>query len=94
MDDKTMLYLVRFDGYLHRYGSENYLLGVYSSRKKAEEAVEKFNADIKEMLGEDFWYIRCIQVYIEGIILDHTYELRVDPDFEVSTQVYLGGYIE
>ena len=91
MDDKTMVYLVRFDGYLNGYGSENYLLGVYSSRKKAEEAVKKLNAEVEEALGEHFWYI---QAYIEGIRLDHTYELRVDPDFEVSTSIYLGGYVE
>lgn len=91
MDDKKMLYLVRFDGYLNGYGSENYLLGVYSTREKAQEAVEKLNAEVKEARGENFWYI---QSYIEEIELDFTYALRTDPDWEVATQVYLGGYIE
>lgn len=90
MDDKTMLYLVRFDGYLMGYGSENYLLGVYSTRKKAEEAVEKFKENLKEKLDAS----SDLLIYTEGIQLDHTYQWKIDPDWGVEAQVYLGGYIE
>ncbi len=91
MDNKTMLYLVHFDGYLMGYGSENYLLGVYSTREKAEEAVEKFKAEVKEAIGGN---IRWIQLDIDAIYLDFTYALRIDPDCYVSTSIFLGGYAE
>lgn len=87
MDDKVMLYLVHFDGHLPNYGSENYLLGVYSTIEKAEEAVMKLSAEV----GENFWSMRPD---IEEVELDFTYALRIHPDLYVSTPIFLGGYAE
>ena len=88
--ETNYVYMVSFDGYLNSYGSESYLLGIYSTQELAEEAVNVFKKRIAER--ED---IDCdIEPDIKAIVVDHTYELRIDPDWEVGTQVYLGGYIE
>ena len=47
------LYVVYYDGYLESWGSEIYILGIYDSKEKAEQAIER-NCDcylygIKEM---------------------------------------------
>ena len=92
MDDKTMVYLVHFDGYLASYGSENYLLGVYSSREKADEAIQKFKDDLKGKIGGDF--LHFVPCNVEGVLIDHTYKWEVDPYWYIATQIFLGGYAE
>lgn len=88
--ENNYVYVVSFDGYLWGYGSESYLLGIYSTQELAEEAVNVFKKHIEER--ED---IDCnIEPDIRAIVVDHTYELRIDPDWGVETQIYLGGYIE
>lgn len=83
-------YMVTFDGYFWGYGTEIYLLGIYSTQELAKEAVDSFKKRIAA--SED---IDCnIEPDIRAIVVDHTYELRIDPDWEVGTAVYLGGYIE
>lgn len=89
--ETNYVYMVSFDGYLNGYGSESYLLGIYSTQELAEEAVNVFKKRIAER-REDIDL--CIGTDIKAIVVDHTYELRIDPGWEVATQVYLGGYIE
>lgn len=84
------VYMVSFDGYLNGYGSENYLLGIYSTQELAKEAVEIFKKRIAERKDID-----CnIELGIRAIAVDHTYELRIDPGWSVGTAVYIGGYVE
>lgn len=91
IEEKTMLYIVHFDGLLDGYGTENYLLGIYSTREKANEAVEEF----EELLKENSINIEEYESpRIDGVILDHTYKVDIDPKYVVSTQVYLGGFLE
>ena len=35
------LYVVYYDGYLESWGSEIYILGIYDSEEKAEQAIER-----------------------------------------------------
>lgn len=88
--ETNYVYMVSFDGYLNGYGSESYLLGIYSTRELAEEAVNVFKKRMAER--ED---IDCnIEPDIRAIVVDHTYEFRVNPKSEeVKTAVYLGGYV-
>lgn len=84
------VYMVSFDGYMGVGGSENYLLGIYSTQELAEEAVDIFKKRIAER--EDVY--DNIEPRIKPIVVDHTYEFRVDPKSEeVETSVYLGGYV-
>lgn len=84
------VYMVSFDGYMGLGGSENYLLGIYSTQELAEEAVDLFKKRIAER--EDVY--ENIEPNIRAIIVDHTYEFRVNPKSEeVETAVYLGGYV-
>ena len=85
------VYMVLFDGYMGVGGSENYLLGIYSTQELAEEAANVFKKRIAER--EDVY--EDIEPDIKAIAIDHTYELlRVDPKWEtVETAVYLGGYV-
>ena len=57
------LYVVYYDGYLEPWGSEIYILGIYDSKEKAEQAIERdcgyyydvkeieLNKDVNEYLG-------------------------------------------
>ena len=68
--ETNYVYIVTFDGYLWGYGAEIYLLGVYSSRELAEEAVNSFKKRIAERDDID-----CnIEPDIKAIVVDHTYE--------------------
>lgn len=83
------VYMVLFDGYMGFGGSENYLLGIYSTQELAEEAANVFKKRIAER--EDVY--EDIEPNIKAIIVDHTYEFRVDlKSEEVETAIYLGGY--
>ncbi len=88
--ETNYVYIVSFDGYLRGYGSESYLLGIYSTQELAEEAANAFKKRIAERDDIDF----NVEPDIRAIVVDHTYELRIDPDWAVETQIYLGGYIE
>lgn len=88
--ETNYVYMVLFDGYMGLGGSENYLLGIYSTQELAEEAVNIFKKRIAER--EDVY--DNIEPDIKAILVDHTYEFRVDPKSEeVKTAVYLGGYV-
>lgn len=97
----SIVYMVTFDGYFGTYGSEEYLLGIFSSLEEAEAAAKKYvdfanthlDLDngkkwIKEWIKESY-KIRQVPF---GEALPLTYE---DSYAEfIKTKVYLGGYVE
>lgn len=86
------VYIVTFDGYhFDSYGSEIYLLGVYSSREKAEEAVKKAVADMKAM-GDEY-DSDVNKPNIEEVELNESKRI-FEYSFEFKTDVCLGGYCE
>ncbi len=86
------LFLVTFNGYhFDEYGSEIYLLGIYSSREKAEEAVKKAVADMKAMGDEYDGDVN--EPNIEEIELDESKHIFKN-DWAFKTDVCLGGYAE
>lgn len=48
-DDSSTVYVVTQDGYLNSYGSEIYLVGVFTDKKKAEKAASAERAMITEI---------------------------------------------
>ena len=77
------LYLVTFDGYCDRYGAEIYLGGIFDSRDKADEYIE---SQI---------YLANNRPEITVVPANHGYECKyTEGDYRVSTDIYLGGYVE
>ena len=81
------VYLVRFDGLVaNKFGVELYLLGVYDTRDKAEEAVKTLPDEIKS--APDAEYVKIVEC-------DLNKTLEVEKSFwSYETDVYLGGYAE
>ena len=92
--ETNYVYVVSFDGYLWGYGTEIYLLGVYSSRELAEKAVNVFKQKLRERndLDDDIKY--TLEPDITAIELDTTCELSFNSELEVGTVAFLGGYFE
>lgn len=86
------LFLVTFNGYhFDGYGSEIYLLGVYSSREEAEKACDKAEVDMKAMSDE--YDTEIHKPTINEVELDNS-KLIFENDHEFKTDVCLGGYAE
>lgn len=80
------LYLVTFDGYCDQYGSEIYLGGIFDSRDKADEYIE--SQIYLANMSPEITVIRVNRGYeCKYADLDHY-------DHSVSTDIYLGGYVE
>lgn len=81
------VYLVRIDGLVDNdYGVDLYLLGVYDTRDKAEEAVKTLPDEIKS--APDAEYVKIVEC-------DLNKTLEVEKSFwGYETDVYLGGYME
>lgn len=76
--DKMKVYVVHDDTYDQPWGSEETLLGVYSTKEKAQERIK---ASYKER------NIECVFDEDYELCID---EVELDQDVEV----YLGGYTE
>jgi hypothetical protein len=76
------VYIVTFDGYKGGYGSEIWLLGIYSTREAADKAADE--------VKEKFTSI----VDVNEVVLDHTYDIILDEWGSLNSKIYLGGYIE
>lgn len=81
------VYLVCFNGLAdYEYGVEIYLLGVYDTKAKAEEAVKTLPDEIKS--APDAEYVKIVEC-------DLNKTLEVGKSFwGYDTSVYLGGYLE
>ncbi len=91
--NQTNVYLVTFDGNLDPYGTETFLLGIYSTKELAEAAAKKFSEEVKAAKVAEF----DVTADINTIILDHTYKTEIDDSLytpQIYSLVYLGGYCE
>ena len=85
------VYMVTFNGYHEDYGSRIYLLGIYSSREKAEEAVKKAVDDMKAMSDE--YDSSDNEATINEIDLDESHRI-FEAYSTFMTDICLGGYVE
>lgn len=86
------LFLVTFNGYhFDPYGSKIYLLGIYSSREKAEEACNKAEFYMKAMSDEYDGDVN--KPTIKEVELDE-FKRVFEKSSEFRTDVCLGGYAE
>ena len=75
-----IVYVVTADGYNQAYGSEIYLIGVYSSRVDAESVQNQYNKNVAK---------------VTAVILDQDYPLVFeDMNGTYTNENYLGGYFE
>lgn len=79
------LYLVRFDGLIDVYGEESYLLGIYDSSDEAIAAKELFDREHEKY---------NLEAIIEEVVLNQTYDVRIEHGWGASTSIYLGGWSE
>lgn len=84
------LYFVYFDGYDGGYGADFYLLGVFDTEDKANDAIKnakcKFN-ETEDGAGDRF---RAFKV-----ILNKTYDdIKYDKYLGYVNDMYIGGYME
>lgn len=82
------LYLVTFEGYLGGWGMRKYVLGIFSDKTLAKDAIDRTIADHGELLREDDFSIfklpldgRAGTVYSENMET-------------ISSEYYIGGYLE
>lgn len=89
------LYVVVADGYVFEsYGSEMYLLGVFTSKELAEKCVEENTKDDPLYDKPGVYYLVPEIIEVEG---DKTFPLvRTDEPYEAvyKNDHYIGGYIE
>lgn len=76
------LYVLTVDGYTRGYGSYIYLVGVFDSMKKAEEAQNTLDKEIREDSS------------INEISLNEVAELTEDHWGDFANRYLLGGYHE
>lgn len=76
------LYLVTFDGYYGKYGSEIYCGGIFDTKAKAEEYIRN-----DANLSEDNCLISELYLNVGLKTNDMGYET-------IGTDIYLGGYCE
>ena len=98
-----MMYLVTMDTY-DGYGSEIYVLGLYSSKEAAEKEACKFKeyaitCSIPDRHGKKYIDEEDLHLKITEIKENETYQVRtpVNPCIEDNlfvTDIYLGGYQE
>lgn len=94
------LYLVTVEGYYDGYGSSTFSIGIFDSMDKAKEAsvkaamkINKFYPDLEdsvEAILDNYFDIMEFD-------LNTVYPVRKtdwDYDQEISTDRYLGGYVE
>lgn len=75
-----IVYVVTVDGYNQLYGSEIYLIGVYSSRIDAESVQDRYNKNGAK---------------VTAVILNRDYPLNFeDMNGTCTNENYLGGYFE
>lgn len=83
------VWIVWFDGYLDRWGSYNYLLGVYDTEELANQAKALLIDQYSELLN---------RVYIRRVMLNKTLKAQTpfltDVAHEIETDICLGGYCE
>ncbi len=90
------LFLVTFDGHNDEYGSEIYLIGIYSSREKAEEACKKAVAEMEAIHranSSDEYDAEAHEPTIDEVELDESKSIH-GGKYKFITDVYLGGYAE
>ena len=92
------VFIVTFNGYRDNYGSDIYLLGVYSSREKAEEACKKAVSDMRAINRahpNDYYPYdpENHEPNIEEIDLDKSKPIGGD-EYVFNTDICLGGYCE
>lgn len=92
------LYLVTCDGHAGGYGSEIYLVGIFTTKEQAEAAINQVNLDINTVLrnkyddldDNDYCHITLANK-------DTVYLMRPGSSCwwdEFSNDKYLGGYCE
>lgn len=96
MDDT--LYLVTCDGHISGYGSEIYLVGIFTSMEQADAAADRINSDINTVLRNklDDW---DDQKYCRITLADKDilYLIKQGSGYwfdEFKNDKYLGGYCE
>ena len=96
MDDT--LYLVTCDGHAGGYGSEIYLIGIFTTKEQAEAAINQVNLDINTVLRnkyDDWDDHNCCRITLAN--KDTVYLMRPGSGYwwdEFSNDKYLGGYSE
>lgn len=92
------LYLVTCDGHAGGYGSEIYLVGIFTTKEQAEAAINQVNLDINTVLRNkyDDWddnnYCRITLANKDTVYLMRPYSGNWWDEF--SNDKYLGGYYE
>lgn len=83
MPKLKVLYLVTFNGYRDLWGAEIYLGGIFDSRDKADEYIRS-QKDLTMMPPK-----------ITLVPINRGYECKyAEGDCSVSTDIFLGGYVE
>jgi len=76
------LYVLTVDGYTEGYGSNIFLVGVFDSMEKAEEAQKSLDNEIRERAS------------IDEVLLNENIPLTKDEWGSFHNIHYLGGYCE
>mgnify|MGYP000897826721 CR=1 FL=1 len=92
------LYLVTCDGHAGGYGSEIYLVGIFTTKEQAEAAINQVNLDINTVLrNKDDDFDDHDYCHITLANKDTVYLMRPGSSYwwdEFSNDKYLGGYCE
>lgn len=101
MDDK--LYLLTCNGYVEGYGSEIYVIGVFTTEEQAksaqDEAVSQMKAKLEELNKDDNYYEEEIEYCedrfrITAIRKNEAYPLEWEEYNGFVNDNFIGGYVE
>lgn len=101
MDDK--LYLLTCSGYIEGYGSEIYVVGVFTTEEQAksaqDEAVLQMKAKLEELTKHDNYYDEEIEYCedrfrITAIRKNEAYPLEWEEYNGFVNDNFIGGYVE